>query len=134
MKLWPLICRNCLCNCVCFSSGESRTVRVCGSDTAARQSVAQLARELGFAAVESGGLRQARDLERAQRVVCAEWIKPMIVFGGMMVLWTVYIYLRYFVLRKTGYTWHRFPTNVMNKVCTLTQFSWFFIFLYFIWL
>lgn len=89
---------------------------MCGDDLVSRQSVAQLARELGFSAVEGGGLRQARHVERQQSQVCSGWVRPMIVFTVLMILWTIYATLRYYVIRKV-YDINRYPVNVTNKVC-----------------
>ena len=43
--------------------GEPLAMFICGDDEAARQSVAALAEDLGFEAVEAGGLKMARYLE-----------------------------------------------------------------------
>ncbi len=95
--------------------GESRTVVVCGDDVTSRQSVAQLARDLGFVTVEGGSLSQARVSEQAQSQLCADWARPMIVFIVLIVLWTIYATLRYYVIRKV-YDATRYPTNLTNKV------------------
>lgn len=98
------------------TSGESRSVFVCGNDASARGQVSDLAIKMGLQAVDMGGLTSARSLERNNQTLFAGWGKPFILTGFWLIFWLVFAIIKYYIAQARPYDWNRFPCNVLNKV------------------
>lgn len=94
----------------------NRDVLVAGNDAAAKQAVMQLARDLGFTAVDFGGLKMARELERIPILLFNGWGLATKVVLFMFPIWLALGYARYFVLKDPPFPASRFPTNFLNKI------------------
>ena len=94
----------------------NRDVLVAGDDPNAKASVMQLARDLGFTAVDYGGLKMARELEKIPVLLFNGWGLATKVIIIMFPIWLALGYARYYVLKDPPFPVSRFPTNFLNKI------------------
>ena len=83
---------------------SSSRVFVGSDDQAARERVMDLARDLGFAPCDMGGLRAARSMEAFVLKVFPGWKVPLFLTLGVFNLWALYCVYIYFIDR-TAYRW-----------------------------
>ncbi len=94
----------------------NRDILVAGDVPAAKNAVMQLGRDLGFTAVDYGGLKMARELERIPILLFNGWGLATKVVLCMYPMWFALGYARYYVLKEPPFTLSRFPTNFLNKI------------------
>ena len=86
------------------STISTNRVFVGSDDHLARERVLDLARDLGFAPCDMGGLRTARSMEAFVLKVFPGWRVPLFLTFGVFNLWALYCVYIYFIDR-TAYRW-----------------------------
>ena len=74
--------------------GASRSVFVCGNHAGSRQTVMQLAQDMGFTAIDRGHLRAARVLEKVTLQLFPSWKTASMITLGLLIIEVVYYYVR----------------------------------------
>lgn len=98
---------------------STNRVFVCSDDAVARERVMDLARDLGFAPSDMGGLRSARSMEAFVLKVFPGWKGPLVFTFGIFNLWALYCVYIYFI-EKTAYRWDQIFLKVFNKPLCMT--------------
>ncbi len=94
----------------------NRDVMVAGDDIQARNTVMQLARDLGFTAMDHGGLKMSRELERIPVLLFNGWGLATKTVLTLFPAWFALGYARYYILKQPPFTLNLFPVNFLNKI------------------
>ncbi|XP_071084487.1 metalloreductase STEAP4-like isoform X1 [Haliotis cracherodii] len=103
-------------------AGGSRKVFVAGNDVTARDEVCNIARDMGFAPVDFGGLKSARRIEAFVLRLFPGWKVPIFLTFAIFNLWCLYITYIYFIDR-TAYRWDQIFVKVFNKPLCMTAIT-----------
>ena len=105
------------------ASGESKTVHICGDHKASKETVSEMARNLGFNVLDHGKLSAATELENIPLYFFKEWQGAAKVTAVMFTIWLVYGMARYLYIKKDPYTPDRAPSNITNKAFACTALT-----------
>ena len=102
-------------------SGQSPVLPVCGDDLQAKQTVSDMARNLGFLPYDSGNLQKSLEQENKVHELFPGWWLPLFIAVGVWIFWFVYAMIHHFVyLTYRAYTPERIPVNISNKAFACT--------------
>lgn len=101
---------------------STQRVFVGSNDQAARERVMDLARDLGLAPCDMGGLKAARSMEAFVLKVFPGWRMPLFYTFGVFNLWTLYCVYIYFI-DSTSYHWDQIFLKVLNKPLCMTAIT-----------
>lgn len=104
-----------------FAAGTNR-VYVGSDDAGAKERVMELARDLGFAPCDLGGLRAARSMEAFVLKVFPGWKVPLFFAFGVFNLWALYCVYIYYIDTST-YHWDQVFLKVLNKPLCMTAIT-----------
>ncbi|KAK3604100.1 hypothetical protein CHS0354_010406 [Potamilus streckersoni] len=98
---------------------SSKRVFIAGDKACDRETVASIAREIGFLSVDFGYLRSAQRIEDFTLRLFPEWRAPLGFTLGVFNLWLLYVIYIYFI-EKTAYRWDQIFVKVLNKPLCMT--------------
>lgn len=104
------------------TSGGSHNVCIASDDFVARNTVADLARDLGFTPKDYGVLWNARKIEKMPLQLFPEWKFPIGFTFLVFIIWYLYVIFIYFV-EKTSYSWEQIFVKVTNKPLCMTALT-----------
>ena len=106
--------------------GGSKQVLIASNDSAAKEKVSTLAREMGFTSVDYGVLRAARDLEAYPLTLMSGWGWPTLFSLGIFLGWNIVVicsYAYYYSMSTRQFKWDYVPLAYLNKPVCLTAIT-----------
>jgi predicted dinucleotide-binding enzyme/DMSO/TMAO reductase YedYZ heme-binding membrane subunit len=98
---------------------NNRQVFIAGNDTFARETVANIARMMGFTPIDFGSLTAARRIEKHPLMLLPGWRGPLAFTLVVFIIWQLFLIYIYYI-EKTVYEWEQIFVKVLNKAICMT--------------